>query len=291
MLTKVSPGIELDILIQVCEDHFRQRGYKAQRDEQLHPDVQWAAKIFATKARQKIALEVRFTPDLPEFLREAMRTARKLRPDVKFYCAAEGQTADDQKFQKLLKKIGLGLYRIHLQGVREVFPPQPVGDLLPRSIKLASGRTIRPLQTLEVNRPYDAYLKIGQIVGRAEKTVKVIDPYCTDSSLRYFLRARQTLSVQLITEFDGNRATEEGLFVNSARILKGQLPNFAARKCPRNLMHDRMILTEMETWGITPSVKDAGRKFGTLFLVMGASERRDFDKEFTRLWNRSTSLV
>ncbi len=248
-------------------------------------------RIFASKGKQKIAIEVRFTPDLPEYLKEAMKTARKLRPDVKIYCAAESETADDQKFQGLLKRIGVGLYRIHLQAVKEVFPPERVHDTMPRSIKLASGRTVRPIQALEANKPYDAYLRIGQIIGRAEKIIRMVDPYSTENTLRCFLRARQGISIQLITEFDGNRAAEELPFVASAQILKGQTQNLVIRKCPRNQMHDRMILTEMETWGITPSVKDAGRKFGTLFLIGSASERRRFEKEFSRLWNRSTPLV
>lgn len=290
MSTQAS-AFEFDVLVQICEDHFRQHGYRTARDAQLHLEVQWATKILATRGRQKIAVEVRFTPDLPEFLREAMKTARKLRPDVKVYCAAESQTADDPKFQGLLKRIGLGLYRIHLQGIKEVFPPQQVRDIMPRSIKLASGRSVRPIQVLEANRPYDAYLKIGQIISRAETTLRMIDPYCTESSLRCFLRARQGVSIQLITEFDGNRAMDEGPFINSAQILKGQTPNLVIRKCPRILMHDRMILTETETWGITPSVKDAGRKFGTLFLIGSASERKKFEKEFSHLWNRSTPLV
>lgn len=143
MSQKSSTGAQdYEHMIDICYDFFDQRDFGVEREVPIHPDVEWSPSVTATKGRLKVAIEVRAKPTLPDFLRVAIREARRVVPNVKIYCAVPPRVSELPLFQAELRRNGIGLYGIRNKRLEEVFPPVPYLAPPPRTITLPTGSSI-----------------------------------------------------------------------------------------------------------------------------------------------------
>jgi len=284
-------AVDYDKIVRICQDFYQQRGYKVELDSQIHPDVEWAPNVQAKKKHQRLSIEIRTIPTLPDYLKAAIKDAKRLVSSELIYVAAPADVADLPEFQTELKKLGVGLLRVRLNRLEEIFRQSVQKQVLPRFVKLPSGKSVKPVQTLPAEKPYYAYLKIGEIAGRASKYIDIIDAWCEDSTLKHLVRSPNSVRMRLVTSFEGKRATAEAPFLDAARIFKNEKTGFTAAKCPAKLLHDRYVITESETWQISQSIKDSGKKFGILCLIADVPAKKEISNYFSSVWSKATVVI
>ena len=281
---------DIDLLIEICEDHFRQRNYTVTRSPPLHLHVRWRPHIYAKKNDEQIALDVRLTDSIPKFFRGILKSAKSLMPELKIYMAIPSEAKSKDTYINQTRKLKIGLFSIDGNRLVELVKPKKARRR--NFVSTPSGKRAQAI-ILRPGSRYSTWLEIGQVLSRAQKCLKVIDPYCEETTLKYFLHMNRNVRIQLITSFHGARATKEPLFRAACQQFKLDYPLFEVVICPSNMIHDRYFITESETWMLGPSAKDAGLKFGCLARIMDPQARTEIEKYFDGIWSspRSARIV
>jgi hypothetical protein len=282
----VSSSTDIDLLVAICEDHFRQRGYSIRKGHPLHQHIRWRPNIFATKGQDNIALDVRLTESMPLFFREILKSARRLLPEIRIYMAVPNEQCFVDTYVRQTKSLGIGLFTIDGNILQEKVKPQK-----PRKMNFVSTPSGKKAQAI-ILRPgsrYGAWVELGQVLANAVRYVKLIDAYCDEKTLEHLLHVKTGVEIKVITTFSGPRRSQEPIFKAACRQFKSDHPRFEARKSDPKAVHDRYFVTESETWILGPSVKDAGLKFGCLAKIEDPQAKTEIEQFFEDTWNNPSS--
>lgn len=274
----------LDLLIDICEDHFKQRSYSVDRSKAMHPHLRWRPHIYARKNSQEIALDVRLTDSIPKFFREILKSARSLIPGLNIYVAIPQETDARETYINQTRSLKVGLFAINGNNLVELAKPRKIRRR--KYVRTPSGKRAQAV-ILRPGSRYAAWLEISKVLSRAKQYLKVVDPYCEEDTLLYFLKVSSNVRVQLVTSFYGTRVAKEPIFKAACQRFKLDRPLFEAKKCQK--IHDRFFVTESETWMLGPSAKDAGLKFGCIARIDDIQARTEIKKYFDSIWTGSGS--
>jgi len=283
----VSIASEIDLLIAICEDYFKQRSFDVQRGYPLHQHVRWRPQIYAVKDQDSIALDVRVTESIPKFFRDILKSAVRLLGNVKVYMAIHAEAKFLDTYVKQTKSLGIGLYLIDgnvLQ--RKVKPKEPRRNF----VSTPSGKRAQAIILRHGSR-FSAWRELGQVFADANQFVKLIDPYCEEATLQHLLHVKKSVAIRLITSFSGYRLSQEPVFQAACRQFKSDCPRFKACKCNPRAIHDRYYITENETWMLGPSVKDVGLRFGCVARIEDNQARIEIEQFFDSIWSDPNSVA
>lgn len=284
----MSAALEIDLLVAICEDYFKQRNYAVKKSCPLHQHIRWRPHIFAEKSGDKIALDVRLTDSIPKFFRDILKDARRLLPNLKIYMAIPAEAKSIDIYVKQTKSTGIGLFIIDgtiLQ--QKVKPKKSRGK---NYVSTPSGKRTQTI-ILRSGSRYAAWIELGQVLASANQYAKLIDPYCDEKTLGHLLHVKQNVEIKLITAFSGSRQPQERVFKVACQQFKMDHPKFLARKCDPRTIHDRYYITEKQTWMLGSSVKDVGLKFGCLARIEDVQAVTEIEQFFEGIWNDPNSIM
>lgn len=284
----MSSAPEIDLLIAICEDYFKQRNYVVKRSYPLHQHVRWRPHIYAEKGEDNIALDVRLTESIPRFFADTLKSAKRLLPNLKIYMAIPAEAKSLDTYIGQTKSLGIGLFLIEGNLLQQKAKPKK--SRRKNYVSTPSGKKVQAI-ILRSGSRYAAWLELGQVLVAANQYVKLIDPYCDEKTLKQLLHIKQGVEIKLVTTFSGSRQSQERVFEAACHQFKMDYPKFEARKCDPRVIHDRYYITENETWMLGPSVKDIGLKFGCLARVEDGQARIEIEQFFESVWNDSGSIV
>ena len=108
---------------------------------------------------------------------------------------------------------------------------------------------------------FDATSFLGQIIGKAEKRIVLIDNYIDRGTLDILSHKRKESQLTVITSKEGNRVTPKEF-----QTFNAQYHNLTFRTTDK--IHDRfLILDGREMYHVGASIKDAGRKLFAMDLI------------------------
>ena len=108
---------------------------------------------------------------------------------------------------------------------------------------------------------FDATSFLGQIIGKAEKEIVLIDNYIDRGTLDILSHKRKESQLTIITSKEGNRVTPK-----EYQTFNSQYCNLTIETTDK--VHDRfLILDRYEMYHIGASLKDAGRKLFGMNLI------------------------
>ena len=108
---------------------------------------------------------------------------------------------------------------------------------------------------------FDATSFLGQIIGKAEREIILIDNYIDRGTLDILSHKRKESQLTVITSKEGNRVTPK-----EYQTFNSQYCNFIIKTTEK--VHDRfLILDRGEMYHIGASLKDAGRKLFGMDLI------------------------
>lgn len=279
---------EIDLLIAICEDYFKQRNYDVRREQSLHQHVRWRPQIYASKGDESIALDVRLTDSIPRWFKDILKSARRLLPDLKIYVAIPTEGQFTSAYEKQTRSLGIGLFLINGTVLK-----QKVRPTKPRRrnfISTPSGRRAQAI-IIRAGSWFAAWVELGQVFANANQYVKLLDPYCDEGTLEHLLHVKSDTEIKLVTAFSGPRKSQEPVFKAACRRFKKDYPKFEARKCDPKAIHDRYYITERETWMLGSSVKDVGLKFACLARVEDSHAKTEIERFFDNIWRGPSSAT
>ena len=108
---------------------------------------------------------------------------------------------------------------------------------------------------------FDATSFLGQIIGKAEREIILIDNYIDRGTLDILSHKRKESQLTVITSKEGNRVTPK-----EYQTFNSQYCNLTIETTDK--VHDRfLILDRYEMYHIGASLKDAGRKLFGMNLI------------------------
>jgi len=141
---------------------------------------------------------------------------------------------------------------------------------------------------LPPGEPFTASIKLKKILAGVQGYVKVIDPYVDETTLEFFLSIPKGLPIKLLTAYTGGRKKERP-FKRACKRFKVERPAFEIRKCERNLVHDRFILTRTQGWNIGQSIKDIGKKL-SMIKEISAQSKNKTEEKFDEIWKNAKEI-
>ncbi len=144
--------------------------------------------------------------------------------------------------------------------------------------------------TVEKSQPYTALKRVESIFQNAQGFVKIMDKWIGKHTLDFTLEVPVNIPVMILTGFVEKKSKTKfsSLF---DRLHKEKNGNIEIRKCEPSEFHDRFIITQNELWQSGPSFKDLGiTKWGTVSKIGSAETRKDIERRFNDLWNKSKGI-
>lgn len=281
---------DIETLVDICADYFEQRGFKVRSNCVLHDQIRWRPHVYAIKGKEKIVLDVRTTSSMPPLWLDTFKKIRETLSEVKVFFAVPVEMKAKAGFRERINKFGVGLFYIDKNVLRKIIDPKELINLekkvKTKTVRIPSGDDVQAV-VLGPGSRYAAWLEIGgKILAKARKYVKIIDPWATEETLRHFLHVSENVNLQLITAFSRERITCKPIFDAACKQFKKDRPRFNAAECNCYDVHDRYFITEKGVWMSGPSIKDAGKKFGTIAKIIDARAAREIKRFFSTLWSK-----
>lgn len=102
---------------------------------------------------------------------------------------------------------------------------------------------------------HDAYVRLKEILRRAQHTTRIIDPYLDETIFALLGITMVPLKVELLT----NRLPDD--FMHEAAKFREQYPQVAIEVRGSAEFHDRFVIIDSaECWHVGHSIKDAGKR-------------------------------
>lgn len=118
---------------------------------------------------------------------------------------------------------------------------------------------------------YDAFSLIASLIGKAEKSISLVDGYVDIVTLNLLAKKRSGVPVTIYTY------TKTKLSQMDIKNFNSQYPSLTVKKT--NVFHDRfLVLDDTEVYHIGASIKDAGKKCFGLTLIQDQEMIADFIK-------------
>ena len=134
--------------------------------------------------------------------------------------------------------------------------------------------------------PFTGYVELKNILGSVTDYVKIIDPYINADTLERLLAVHDNIPIMFLSENTGGK--NEKRLLRSCRDFLVEKPNFNLKKCKG--LHDRYIITKSNGWTIGSSLKDFGKKMSSISPLPNEL-KKEVEKTFDQLWNKSKSLI
>lgn len=122
-MSGIMEWFNIDLLKEICKDYFQNRGYEVETDVALADDLRWRPSVVAKRNQEVIALEVRTTEDLPDYLINAYKEAKDRIPSLKMFLCIPKEAKVSKKLILTNAKLGIGIYQIDGTSLEETYSP------------------------------------------------------------------------------------------------------------------------------------------------------------------------
>lgn len=119
----ISDWFDIDLLKEICKDYFQNRGYQSETDAVLSDDLKWRPSVIAKRDQELIALEVRTTEGLPNYLVKIFEETKAKVPDAKIYLCIPKEAKISKKLVYEIAKLAVGIYQIDGTTLKEMYSP------------------------------------------------------------------------------------------------------------------------------------------------------------------------
>lgn len=137
-------------------------------------------------------------------------------------------------------------------------------------------------------KPFSASLRLKEILESAKGYAKIIDPYVDETTLEFLMFIPMGIPIKVLTVYTGGKEKEKR-FRKACQRFRAERHLFEIRKCGRELVHDRFVLTQAQGWSIGVSLKDIGKKL-SMIKEVSPKTKREVESIFKQIWTESVSL-
>jgi len=140
---------------------------------------------------------------------------------------------------------------------------------------------------VQPRHPYTALREVERILGVAKEYLKIVDPWLGEESLDFLWKVSPTVPIRVLT-----KTVVDSESFNSAyrRLVREKGGGIEIRKTDSDELHDRIIITEDQVWLLGPSLKDLGKKLGTISKISDKKVRNQMETFFDRIWNLARQI-
>ncbi|MBI1732700.1 MAG: hypothetical protein HYR49_08050 [Gammaproteobacteria bacterium] len=139
---------------------------------------------------------------------------------------------------------------------------------------------------MAVPTQHDAYVHIREIVRRAQRSVRIVDPWLDGTVFAIFGDVQGSLTVELLgAKFPAD-------FVQEAAKFGQQYPQVQIEARRSRDFHDRFIvIDETKCWHIGCSIKDAGSKAFMLSVIKDPRNSETLLQTMRSTWTSATPIT
>jgi hypothetical protein len=140
---------------------------------------------------------------------------------------------------------------------------------------------------IQAGQPYTALREVEEILRQAKEYVKIVDPWLGEEALDLFWKLPLTVHVQVLT-----RTVVKPDRFRSAyyRLIQEKRGHIEIRQSDSRELHDRFVITENSAWSLGPSLKDLGKKLGTITKISDEKVMDQMETFFDRIWGSAPRL-
>jgi len=262
---------DIDLLKEICKDYFQNRGYEVEVDASLTNELRWRPSIIAKSEQEIIALEVRATEELPDYLVKIFEEAKNKIPDAKIFLCVPKEAIISKKVFYETARLAVGIYEIDGTALKLTYSPDPETHA---SIEEESGSRIKEF-AISPSTPYGNIRALRTVLRSCQNFIHWFEKHFARNGI-------ERLYDELI---DGNLSNVQEIRilcgpVNVTKKFKDDFKRFKKEcrgfgiiaKCKvicdkdiMNELHHRFLLTQGYKYSLPPISSIEMGQWGSLF--------------------------
>lgn len=144
---------------------------------------------------------------------------------------------------------------------------------------------------IPVGNAHDGFVAVGKILGLAESTVLIVDPYADHKLLETFaVTAKEGVHVHILTDIADVKPTLRPAVSTWITQYASRRP-LEVRLSPPKTLHDRLIIVDKsKTWAVGQSFKDLANRAPTTFTRVDAETANMKIGAYEDLWRAAAPI-